>query len=898
MELNKFVFTVFKPHIMKKFFYAALIIPALLGACSDEGPEETPAPPEPGSGKGTLLIKPRINVVAGNDVPQMQETPADDFSTYTVILSGTEVNKTMSFPDGGVIDELAPGKYTVTVKSHADDFVQPAFDVQVYEGSAEATVTKDDTAETTVPCVQTNAGVFFAFDASLAGTEWEAAVPTASYGSSSLVFEGENRKSAGYFPAGDVTLSLSLEGESLLMDGNESQTVGFGAGQLWEMTLTLTETDGKQCLALTAEEVNDPESARTWTVGKVPPPIEGTPVEGSALTDYPEEQAAAITTLTVTGNIPSDDAWRALNKFTSLEHLVIYDDAGTMPDYLFYDEASRTPTMPQLVSVKAPYLTGIGGHALFAASIRTLEVPSLKSIGLFGLAGCMNLETLSLPEVESLDNYTLSECTGLVSVDMPKVVMLSQGTFDMCIKLTEVNLPNVTEAGSGVFYRCDALETVSLPKLAKAGKNFLSHCAMLKGAELPELAEGDEAMFAGCSSLENVSDIDMPKLKAMPQYMFYNCAGLKTASHANVTDIGPMAFQECPLLESVSFPNALTVGKQAFEIAPALRSVSLPKAETISEKAFYKCTALTSAEIPSAKTVGDFAFCLDAQLSELTMNAVETIGNSAFYDTGITAVELPQLVSCAKEAFRQCKALASVSMPKLTALSNYMFGQCTSLRNVEIPALETAGGDHIFDGCTALESVSFPLLKDIGAYMFNGATSLVTVSVPKAETVGNSAFLRTAITRIDLPEATSLGTYVFDRCDKLSEVKLPKAVAVGNYCFTACTGLEAIELPAARTVSLGTFNGCTALKSVSLPAADNIGKWSFRNCTALTELSFGAAGEIVFGDLVFAHLPVQDPQTITPACTLKLNSSGTEMGNAEGNVWKGYAWKAIESCIP
>ena len=43
--------------------------------------------------------------------------------------------------------------------------------------------------------------------------------------------------------------------------------------------------------------------------------------------------------------------------------------------------------MPQLISVKAPYLTGIGSHSLFASNIQTLEMPVLKSIGQFGLAG-------------------------------------------------------------------------------------------------------------------------------------------------------------------------------------------------------------------------------------------------------------------------------------------------------------------------------------------------------------------------------------------------------------------------------------------------------------------------------------------------------------------------------
>ncbi len=872
----------------KRFFLFAAIASLLLGACSDD---DVKPEPKPGSGKGMLVVKASLQLISDDAGAEGQAALPIDFTGYSLTLKGPEGTQELDFVENDTIEDLAVGKYELTLSSHKTAFTEPAFEMPVYKGTVEAIIVEDEITETNVLATQDNAGVFFVYDASLEETQYADIVPAVGYEGKALSFVDADRERKGYFPAGNLAIALKGGEKELLIEGEAEKLLAVEAAQLWKMTLKADEKNTN--LILTVVEINDPQNVLTWKVGPVPPPVEGTPIEGSALIDYPEGQAATITTLTVTGAIPSEEAWRALNKFTALEHLVLYDENGIMPDYLFYDESAKRPTMPQLISVKAPYLTGIGSHSLFASNIQTLEMPVLKSIGHFGLAGCMNLETLSFPELETLENYALSECIGLTSVDMPKVGMLAQGTFDMCKKLVEVNLPNATEAGSGVFFRCDALESISLPKLVRAGDNFLSHCAMLKNAQLPELEECGKASFAVCTSLESLDALHMPKLQAITEDMFYRCEKLTEASHSNIQSIGNRAFQECFALQHLSFASVLNVGVQAFESCTALQSASMPKAETISEKAFYKCTVLTTVDISSAKQVMDFAFCLDYELTNLNMSAVEVLGNSAFYNTKIVTLDMPKLISCGKETFRKCTALESVSMAKLTALSNYMFGECTALKIVNAPAVETSADGHAFNGCSAIERVSFPAMKIVGNNLFSGAVSLKEIALPIAETIGNNVFARASLTEINLPKAVTLGTYVFDRCEKLTKVQLPLVNTVGNYAFTSCTGLETLELPNVLTISLGTFNGCTALKNVSLPVVNNIGKWAFRNCTALTELRLGTTEEITFGDLVFAHLPVQDPQTITPNCDLKLNQSGAEIGNINGNVWKDYTWKSI-----
>ena len=61
--------------------------------------------------------------------------------------------------------------------------------------------------------------------------------------------------------------------------------------------------------------------------------------------------------------------------------------------------------------------------------------------------------------------------------------------------------------------------------------------------------------------------------------------------------------------------------------------------------------------------------------------------------------------------------------------------------------------------------------------------------------VGGRAFQRcTALTTVDVPNATSIGTYAFEGCSALTVVNIPNVTSINTYAFQLCTALKALVI--------------------------------------------------------------------------------------------------------
>lgn len=89
-------------------------------------------------------------------------------------------------------------------------------------------------------------------------------------------------------------------------------------------------------------------------------------------------------------------------------------------------------------------------------------------------------------------------------------------------------------------------------------------------------------------------------------------------------------------------------------------------------------------------------------------------------------------------------------------------------------------------------------------------------------------------------KATSIGSYAFYNCARLSTASFPVATSIANNALYNCTSLSTVSLPAATTIGNNAFGGCTSLSTVSLPAAISIGSNAFFTCTALSSLEIPA----------------------------------------------------------
>lgn len=81
-------------------------------------------------------------------------------------------------------------------------------------------------------------------------------------------------------------------------------------------------------------------------------------------------------------------------------------------------------------------------------------------------------------------------------------------------------------------------------------------------------------------------------------------------------------------------------------------------------------------------------------------------------------------------------------------------------------------------------------------------------------TVGQGAFCHcTALTTVNLPEATKIDGSSFVGCISLASVSIPKAQTISGYCFQNCTSLTFLDFPVLSSLGYNGFNYCTAFEA-------------------------------------------------------------------------------------
>lgn len=100
------------------------------------------------------------------------------------------------------------------------------------------------------------------------------------------------------------------------------------------------------------------------------------------------------------------------------------------------------------------------------------------------------------------------------------------------------------------------------------------------------------------------------------------------------------------------------------------------------------------------------------------------------------------------------------------------------------------------------------------------------------------------ITKIDLPNATEIGTYFCYNCENLIEVNIPSCTDLGMYGFYNCNKLASINCENIIAVNGSTFRGCSSLTSLTFLEAFSVGTYGFRACTALERVDFSKLSSI------------------------------------------------------
>lgn len=111
------------------------------------------------------------------------------------------------------------------------------------------------------------------------------------------------------------------------------------------------------------------------------------------------------------------------------------------------------------------------------------------------------------------------------------------------------------------------------------------------------------------------------------------------------------------------------------------------------------------------------------------------------------------------------------------------------------------------------------------------------------------------VTKVILPNATTVSSGAFGYCKNLETVDLPLVTSIGSSAFNNCTKLKNVNLPKVTTFnpdgySGSTFHNCSALEKIVLPSLKSIGGSrssngnTFLNCTSLKVVDFGVITSI------------------------------------------------------
>ena len=224
-----------------------------------------------------------------------------------------------------------------------------------------------------------------------------------------------------------------------------------------------------------------------------------------------------------------------------------------------------------------------------------------------------------------------------------------------------------------------------------------------------------------------------------------NVTGVSFAGGANVTNVGPQAFQGCTALTNAALPEGLKA------LAPGL---------------FYGCSALRTATIPGGVTnVGDAAFAECRRLAAVTLpSGLAGLGESPFLNCrSLAAIELPAGVASVPGQFcYECRSLASVDLPAAATNLGYgAFFNCFGLTALTLDGALNAVGDQAFAGCDGLTKLVFNGgVAGVGDGAFADCTALTGVYFLCDEpTAGEDVFLgSTAATVYYLVAASTWGS--------------------------------------------------------------------------------------------------------------------------------------------
>ena len=235
------------------------------------------------------------------------------------------------------------------------------------------------------------------------------------------------------------------------------------------------------------------------------------------------------------------------------------------------------------------------------------------------------------------------------------------------------------------------------------------------------------------------------------------------------------------------------------------------KVTTIGDSAFYNCGDLTAVTLPDSLT---------------------SIGQWSFRETGLTSIEIPELVTTiGNAAFMSCKDLTTVNLPdNVNSIGSSAFSSCTSLTNVNLPKMITTLKGNVFQECDALTSLIVPNnVTYIEQYAITGCDKLTNITLPENVKLKEYAIFEcNALTSITIPKGYSLDPETpIGFCDGLETVIFAEGnTSVPAYFVTHCPNIKRVVLPKSVTKFSAKFSSYPELPDARIHYLGTAEEWN------------------------------------------------------------------------
>ena len=536
------------------------------------------------------------------------------------------------------------------------------------------------------------------------------------------------------------------------------------------------------------------------------------------------------------------------------------------------------------------------GSKIFSdcSSLTSIVIPdNIRRIGSYAFSGCSSLTSVVIPDsVNELGEGAFSGCNNIKNATISSSIKeLESETFSGCSSLTSIVIPdNIRRIGEYAFFGCSSLKTIILPGSVSEIDAHAFEKSGLESITIPEgITEIKYGTFAECKSL---STVFLPDNIVKIGTSAFQKAGLKSIMIPDsVNELDAWAFADCKELEYIYIPHSVSViSVRLLSGCHSLTEVFIPDTvNQIGNYAFSDCSSLKGVFIPqSVNKIGKEVFSkysepvlygyqgsyahIYARTNDLAFNRVFFNGTvtfdehlnewidintgrswkhenetDAWYYSDPSENEWISASSIAEDE----SDYAVVFLSFTNELSELLITEENTITNSDEDP--TQGGADGTCGKCGLNVMW--TLDEQGVLTIDGAGD--TFDYGSLGNTGTSPFCGSKLIKTVIvgEQVTSIGSYMFNRCENLKSISISdQVIKIGAGAFYDCESLESISVPSGvNAICEETFYNCKSLKQVSYSGdISYIDHFAFYLCTGLESIP-EIKGVKSIGQQAFAH---------------------------------------------